>query len=161
MKKYYKIPLTERIISANGNSLFEILRDCYPELYDREIGRVKMTYVDVPEPGVMTPVLEKMISEYNSETDAIYATMGVPKYIIGYKEDEQAQLVEYATKTPLITKGYVSFTREKEVSETDASDYLATEKDYIEVLNKLFSKKEEPKSLVIVIDSVITGKSDN
>ena len=161
MKKYYKIPLTERIISANGNSLFEILRDNYPELYAREKGRVEMTFIDVPEPGVMTPELERMISEYNSETDAIYETMGVPKYIIGYKADEQAQLVEYTTKTPLTTQGFGSFIQGREVSKTEAYNYLDAERNYIEVSNKLFSKQEEPKSLVRKIISAITGKSDN
>lgn len=107
MKKYYKIPMTERIVSANGQSLFQILEEYYPDLYNREKGRVSLTY-DVTEPGVMTPELEKAVNAYNAETKAIYKAMGVPQFIIGYRVGDEPP-VEYVTKTPLSAKGYNGF----------------------------------------------------
>ena len=67
MKKYYKIPMTERIVFANNMSLFQILKDHYPDLYNREQGRIELTYGG-DNPGVMTPQLEKHVKDYNHQT---------------------------------------------------------------------------------------------
>ena len=62
MKKYYKIPMTERIAKINDISLFDILKDNYPDLYNREKGRVELQYGGT-NPGVMTPQLEEAVKE--------------------------------------------------------------------------------------------------
>ena len=62
MNKYYKIPMTERIIKVNDTSLFDILLEHYPDLYNREKGRVELQY-GIPEPGIMTPQLEEAVNE--------------------------------------------------------------------------------------------------
>lgn len=54
MKKYYKMPMTERIIKVNDTSLFDILRAHHPNLYNRENGCVELQY-SIPGPGIMTP----------------------------------------------------------------------------------------------------------
>ena len=54
MKKYYKIPMTERMIKVDGTSLFDILKDNYLDLYNREKGRVELQ-CGGSNPGVMTP----------------------------------------------------------------------------------------------------------
>lgn len=76
MKKYYKIPMTERIIKVDGTALFDILKDNYPDLYNREKGRVELKYSG-SNPGVMTPHLEEVVGEYNKETDMLYRIQGV------------------------------------------------------------------------------------
>lgn len=159
MKKYYKIPMTERIVQVNTVSLFQILQEHYPDLYNRELGRIELTYGG-DNPGVMTPQLEEMVNEYNAETKALYKAMGVPQYIIGFKNEDDV-IVEYATKTPLDESGLGCFISGREVSQTEAYTYLDDEKNYIEVVNRFFPKKEKPKSIGQRVIEVITGKKDN
>lgn len=156
MKKYYKIPMTERIVSANGQTLFQILQDNYPDLYNREKGRVSLTY-EVTEPGVMTPELEKVVEAYNAETRSMYKAMGVPQFIIGFQVDDEPP-VEYATKTPLTTYGYNCVLSFREVPQLEAYNYLDEESNYLEIVDKLFVKKEEPKSFRKIVREVLTGK---
>lgn len=159
MKKYYKIPMTERIVSINGKSLFNTLQDNYPDLYNRELGRVELTYGG-PEPGIMTPQLEREVDEYNAETARLYQAMGVPSHIIGVKNDE-GEVFEYVTGLPLETRGYTSMFSGRGVSQLEAYNYLDNQINYSEVVTEMFPKKEEPKSLRKRVYEVIFGKKDN
>lgn len=161
MKKYYKIPMTERIVKVDDTSLFDILQEHYPDLYNREKGRVELQYGGT-NPGIMTPQLEEIVSEYNHETDLMYLEQGVPKYIIAV--DTDGEVKEYATGTELQTHGMGSLLQGREVSQTQAYEYLDTTANYIEVVGNLFAKEEKKelkKSYISRIISALTSKKDN
>lgn len=143
MKKYYKIPMTERIIKVDGTSLFEILQEHYPDLYNREKGRVELQYGGT-NPGVMTPHLEEVVGEYNKETDALYKVQGVPKYIVAIGDSETIQ--EYVTGKTLETIGGGCIFQGREVSQKEAYEYLDKTTNYAEMVGKMLSK-EDTKSL--------------
>ena len=161
MKKYYKIPMTERIIKVNDTSLFDILLDHYPDLYNREKGRVELQY-GIPEPGIMTPQLEEAVNEYNQETKRLYMEQGVPTHIIAIGNNEG--VTEYFTHTPIQTSGYDSFLQGREVSRQEAYEYLDQTQNYIEQVSKMFAKKESKslrKVLVQKVTSILKSKTDN
>ena len=81
MKKYYKIPMTERVVLVNGETLFSILSEVHPELYTREKGRIELQYGLTQEPGIIEPGLQKLVDEYNEGTKELYRQLGVPTHI--------------------------------------------------------------------------------
>ncbi len=159
MKKYYKIPMTERVILVNGESLFSVLSEVYPELYSREKGRIELQYGLTQEPGIIEPELEKLVDEYNAGTKDLYRQLGVPTHIIAMK-NEEGNLFEYATKTPLEEFGHGTFISCREVSQEQAYDYLDKQDNYYEVAAKLFPQKEHPKSLLKKAIKFVKGNSD-
>ena len=161
MKKYYKIPMTERIIKVDGTSLFEILLEHYPDLYNREKGRVELQYGGT-NPGVMTPHLEEVIEEYNRETDELYKLQGVPKYIIATGDDELIK--EYVTGQPLETIGHGYIFLGREVSQLEAYKYLDETDNYSEIVGKMLVKEDTKtlrKSIVRRVINVLNSKKDN
>lgn len=161
MKKYYRIPMTERIVKVDGISLFEILQKHYPDLYNREKGRVELMYGGT-NPGVMTPQLEEAVKDYNQETDVMYQKLGVPKYIIAV-EDESG-IREYATSTSLEVPSNHSILTGRKVSQITAYQYLDSTPNYVGVTSNIF-QKEENKSLkknrFQQIISTLSGRKDN
>ena len=161
MKKYYKIPMTERIIKVDGTSLFDILKDNYPDLYNREKGRVELQYGG-SNPGVMTPHLEEVVGEYNKETDMLYRIQGVPKYIVAIGDGESIK--EYVTGKPLETLGGGCIFQGREVSQLEAYKYLDATENYAETVGKLLVKEDAKtlkKSLVQRVVSILKSKKDN
>lgn len=161
MKKYYRIPMTERIVKVDGISLFEILQKHYPDLYNREKGRVELMYGG-SNPGVMTPQLEEAVKDYNQETDVMYHALGVPKYIIAIKDESGIR--EYATKTTLEVPSNGSILTGREVSQTTAYQYLDSTTNYIGITNKMFVKEENKslkKSRFQQMLSALSGRKDN
>lgn len=160
MKKYYKIPMTERIATINNQSLFKTLQENYPELYERELGRVELTYGG-PNPGAFTPQLESEVEKYNQETARIYQSMGVPFYIIGAQENEDC-ITECITGLPIeTTYGRNTIITGQEISKQEAYEYLSNQENYSSVISNMFVKKEEPKTLFKKIQETIFGKKDN
>lgn len=162
MKKYYKIPMTERIAKINDISLFDILKDHYPDLYNREKGRVELQYGGT-NPGVMTPQLEEAVKEYNQETDLMYVALGVPKYIIAVSTSDD-DVKEYATGAKIEISGYGCVLQGREVKQTQAYEYLDKTQNYIGVVNNLFAKeerKELKKTPFQRVVAAITGNKDN
>ena len=161
MKKYYKIPMTERIIKVNGTSLFDILQDHHPDLYNREKGRVDLQY-GIPEPGIMTPQLEEAVNTYNQETKRLYKEQHVPTHIIAIGEEEH--ITEYVTHTPLQTFGQGCFLLGREVSQQEAYEYLNETENYIEEVSKMLAKQEKKtlrKTLVQKVTNILSSKKDN
>ena len=158
MKKYYKIPMTERVVSANGETLFKILQDQYPDLYNRELGRIELTYGGT-EPGVMTPQLEEAVNDYNAQTSLLYKAMGVPQYLIAIKEDDK-EVKEYVTGTILTAGGLGCLLEGRQVSQTTAYQYLDETPNYMDKVAQLFPK-EEKKSLIKRTITAIISKKDN
>ena len=161
MKKYYKIPMTERIIKVDGTALFDILKDNYPDLYNREKGRVELQYGG-SNPGVMTPHLEEVVGEYNKETDMLYRIQGVPKYIVAIGDGESIK--EYVTGKPLETLGGGCIFQGREVSQLEAYKYLDDTENYAETVGKLLVKEDAKtlkKSLVQRVASILKSKKDN
>ncbi len=158
MRKFYKIPMTERVVKVNDTSLFQILHEQYPDLHNRELGRVELTYGG-SNPGVMTPELEKIVNDYNEQTALLYKAMKVPQYIIAIKEDEEVK--EISTKTVLSAGGLSSLVAARQVSQQEAYEYLDNTEGYIEKANQFFPKKEEKKCLLKRAFEVIIGKKDN
>lgn len=161
MKKYYKIPMTERIIKVNDTSLFDILKEHHPDLYNREKGRVELQY-GIPEPGIMTPQLEEAVKQYNQETKGLYMEQKVPTHIIAIGEGDE--VVEYVTHTQLQTFGYRCFLQGREVSEQEAYEYLNETENYIEEVSKMLAKQDKKtlrKSLVQKVANILSSKTDN
>lgn len=161
MKKYYRIPMTERIVKVDGISLFEILENHYPDLYNREKGRVELMYGGT-NPGVMTPQLEEVVKDYNNTTDLLYKALGVPKYIIAIKDESGIR--EYATQTALEVPSNGSILTGREVSQITAYQYLDSTTSYIEITNKLFvneEKKTLKKSRFQQILRALSTRKDN
>lgn len=161
MKKYYRIPMTERIAKINDISLFDILKDNYPDLYNREKGRVELQYGGT-NPGVMTPQLEEVIKEYNQETDLIYASLGVPKYIIAVSHEDDIK--EYVTGTVIKTNGIGYVLQAREISQLQAYQYLDNTPNYNEVVGKMLVKeknKELKKTRFQKVVTALTGNKDN
>ena len=153
--------MTERIIKVDDTSLFDILKDNYPDLYNREKGRVELQYGG-SNPGVMTPQLEEVVGEYNKETDMLYKQQGVPKYIIAINNGETIK--EYVTGKPLETIGGGCIFQGREVSQLEAYNYLDTTENYIEIVGKLFAKEDKKtlrKSLVQRVADILKTKKDN
>ena len=159
MHKYYKIPLTERLVTVNNRSLFQILQEHYPDLYERERGRVELTYGG-DNPGAITPQLECEIEKYNKETANLYKAMGVPSHIIAYQVDD-GSISEYCTGASLESHGYYTFFKNREVSQAEAYQLLDEENNYSAVVSKMFAQKEKPKSLGKRICERFLGKKDN
>lgn len=161
MKKYYKIPMTERIIKVNDTSLFDILKDHHPDLYNREKGRVELQY-GIPEPGIMTPQLEEAVNTYNQETKRLYKEQQVPTHIIAIGDDEE--IVEYVTHTPLQTFGQMLFLQGREVSKHEAYEYLDKTENYIEEVSKMLTKQDKKtlrKTLAQKVVNILSSKKDN
>ena len=161
MKKYYRIPMTERIAKINDISLFDILKDNYPDLYNREKGRVELQYGGT-NPGVMTPQLEEVIKEYNQETDLIYASLGVPKYIIAVLHEDDIK--EYVTGAVIKTNGIGYVLQAREISQLQAYQYLDNTPNYNEVVGKMLVKeknKELKKTRFQKVVTALTGNKDN
>ena len=160
MKKYYKIPLTERVIKIDGTSLFGFLLENYPDLYNREKGRIVLQYGGETH-GIMTHNLKKKIEEYNQKTDRLYICMGVPKYIVAMGDEI---ISEYATGKPLEVLGTGSVLSAREVSQQEAYQYLEKTKNYEEVVTKMLNKdsyKMLKKSWFQRISSHLKSKKDN
>lgn len=159
MKKYYKIPMTERIVLVNGETLFSILSDVHPELYTREKDRIEIQYGLTQEPGIIEPELQKLVDEYNEGTKELYRQLGVPTHIIAIN-DEEGNLFEYATKTPLEEFGHGSFVSCREVSQQEAYEYLDSQNNYYEETAKFFPQKDTVKSLIKKAINFVTGNND-
>ncbi len=145
MKKYYKIPMTERALSISDKRIIDILQDNYPELYNREVNRVELTYGN----SKTTPLIEQGtdIESYNRETDALYKQMGVPSHIIAYS-DEADGVFEYATSEKIQAPKSDTIFKMRIVSKQAATEFLTQEKNYFEVVSRMFIKKGGPKSLL-------------
>lgn len=157
MEKYYKIPMTERLIAANDVALIKILEEEYGYLYDREIGRIKLTYGS-NTPKVMTPQLEEEIKEYNQQTAQKYKDMCVPQYIIAVKEN--GAIREYETGAIITARG-AGLLDVREVSKEEVTQYLQeTEEYYFEETSKFF-QKEKNKCFVKGSSETIQSKKDN
>lgn len=159
MKKYYKIPMTERVVLVNGETLFSILSEVHPELYTREKGRIEIQYGLTQEPGIIEPGLQKLVDEYNEGTKELYRQLGVPTHIIAIN-DEEGNLFEYATKTPLEEFGHGSFVSCREVSQQEAYEYLDSQNHYYEETAKFFPQKDNAKSLIKKAINFVTGNND-
>ena len=145
MKKFYKIPVTERIVHINNKSLLKILKEKYPNLYDRENLRIELTYGHT-EPGIMTPQLETLINNHNKETSLLYEKMGVPQFIIATKEESE-EPKELATGLLLETKAVRGFFNMREISQEDAKLYLEQNPDYVEITTNLL--ETEVKKVIV------------
>ena len=77
MSKYYKIPLTERVVGVSTGSLYKTLRENYPDLYNREVGRMDLKYGDSKH-----TTDKDTMDRYNKETSMMYKAMGLPEFII-------------------------------------------------------------------------------
>lgn len=143
--KYYKIPVTHRMIKMNGRSLFKILKEFYPELYQRELERVELTYGG-DEPGSMTPQLEMALEKFQSQTDEMYLELGVPKFIIGFETDD-GQILESNTRTPMTTNHKIdNIFQVYEVSRDEALNAINEERNYQDATAQMYSAPEPEKT---------------
>ncbi len=140
MPKFYKIPLTERAISAHSTSLYEILREKHPILYDREVGRIELLYGAL-DPNLTTEELERRERNYNSRTAEIYGFHQVPQYLIAIDRDDGA-ITELATHTELSGR-HNSIFKIREVSGEEATKYFKGEPSYFEAMSNFLTLQKE------------------
>ena len=137
MTKYYKIPLTERVIGTSSDSLYKILRDNYPELYAREVGRMDLKYSDKD-----ATVDSNVMANYNKETSNLYKTLGMPEFIIAIERVTGEGIEEIATSTPLIVSSK-EFLKTRMVSKEVATSYIEENDQYSEKIANFFSKDKK------------------
>ena len=140
MKRFYKIPMTERIVMTGNVSLIEILKEQYPELHERELCRIELTYGH-NNPGYMTPELEKTVADYNEETAIMYKAMEIPQYIIARQEDE-GEITEHVTGTKLTVRCN-SILYGREINVIDAYQYMNSIPKYSESVHQFFENEKE------------------
>ena len=160
MKKYYKIPMTERVFKINGVSPIDILRYNYPHLYNREQGRMELQYST--NPIFMSPQQAQTIDEYNEVTNMMYNLQGIPKYIIAVSDG--SDIKECATRVTIETFGYDCLLKEREVSKIHAHEYLNKTSNYIETMHNLLipkEKKEYKKTILPIGVESTTDSKDN
>lgn len=133
MSKYYKIPLTERVVGTSTGSLYKMLRDNCPELYSREIGRMDLKYGDKKN-----MVDESIIADYNKETSRMYETLRMPEFIIAIEKVPGAGIEEISTSTPLIVSSK-EFLRTRMVTKEIATSYIDAKDEYSEKIANFFS----------------------
>lgn len=154
MKKYYKVPMTERGIMVENVSLIKLLEKKHPILYKRELGRLELTYNGDKQ--------EIAVNKYNTQTAVLYKFLGVPQYII-VERDASGLLREYTTSTVLTTNAG-SLLDGREISSEQAYEYLSGLKKYDDQVHALFAKedkKEMIKKPLKTIISRVTGKNIN
>lgn len=160
MKKFYKIPMTERIVMTEKGPLIDTLKEQYPQLHQRELERIELTYGH-NNPGYMTPELEKTVAEYNEKTAIMYKALDVPQYIIAQQEDD-GDIIEYSTKTKLIIRCNSTLTG-REINVIQAYDYMQEIPSYEERVNQFFppqnSKKTQKNPIKKLIKAI--AKKDN
>lgn len=145
MSKYYKIPLTERIVGTSTGSLYKTLRDNYPELYSRELGRMALKYGDKKN-----MVDANIIADYNKETSRMYEALGMPEFIIAIEKVSGAGIEEISTSTPLIVSSK-DFLKTRVVSKEIATSYIASKDEYSEKIANFFSPTKK-KELIKKVD---------
>ena len=133
MSKYYKIPLTERIVGTSSGSLYKLLRENYPELYDREVGRMDLKYGNKDN-----IVNSNTIADYNRQTSLLYKAMGIPEFIIAVEIVTGGGIEEISTSTPLMVSSK-KFLKTRKVSKEDATSYIEEVTDYSEKIANYFT----------------------
>lgn len=136
MSKYYKIPLTERAVSLSSGSLYKNLRENYPALYNREVGRMDLKYGDARH-----HTDSKTMEKYNKETSILYKEIGLPEFIIAVEKVSGEGIQEISTSTPLIASK--EFLRTRNVSKETAILYIEKEEDYSEQIATFFTAKKD------------------
>lgn len=145
MTKYYKIPLTERVIGTKNGSLYKTLRENYPELYTREVGRMDLKYGDQKN-----MVDTSIIADYNKETSVMYETLGMPEFIIAVEKISGRGIKEISTSTPLIILSK-EVLKARLVSKESAISYIEGKEEYSEKIANFFSTSNK-KELVKKVD---------
>ena len=135
MVKFYKIPVTERQISAEHEPLISILKTKWPALYNMETTRVKLMYEE--------KAFNKL-KHHNRCTKLLYKMMGIPRFIIGVQEDESENVTEYFTATPLSATNDSIFSG-RQVTEKEAFEYMEHNKNYETEVKILFKTNGKEK----------------
>lgn len=82
--KYYLIPVVEKDILCDGESLRDIFNREFPELAKREDERVDIIY----STRYFMPIPELKLRAHNQETREMYDIQNVPTYLIATGTDE-------------------------------------------------------------------------
>lgn len=140
MSKFYKIPLTERVVGVSSGSLYKTLRENYPDLYNREVGRMDLKYGDARH-----STDKATMDNYNKETSMMYKAMGLPEFIIAVETVSGEGIKEISTSTPLIISSK-EFLKTRNVSKETAILYVEEESEYSKKVADFFTANKE-KSL--------------
>lgn len=84
-EEYFLIPLTSNSAYIDGKCLNDILKETYPELYQREIFKIRLLH-STKVIGFGPKIKEDLAkcSKYIAETSEMYRQMNVPEYLIAY-----------------------------------------------------------------------------
>ena len=137
MSKYYKIPLTERVVGVSTGSLYKTLRENYPDLYNREVGRMDLKYGDSKH-----TTDKDTMDRYNKETSMMYKAMGLPEFIIAVETVSGEGIKEISTSTPLIISSK-EILKSRNVSKETAILYITEEKEYSEKIANFFTRRNQ------------------
>ena len=159
MKKYYLIPITEYTIYVGDKSLRDILKINHKELVERENERINILYSTSPVVE-MSPSEKLRYKKHNEETKRMYESLGVPEFVVAYKDDFFTK--ELITGTILTSPHSINFNI-RETSNDKVLDYLE-ESNYTKKIND-FLNGIKPEELYIeeyeadcYIEGTLNGK---
>lgn len=137
MTKYYKIPMTERIIGTSFGSLYKLLRERCPKLHDREIGRLALKH---GSSDVSQSELKEQLTKYNQETSAMYELLKIPEFIIAV-DNNVTGIVEISSSIPLEVT-CKEFLPARKISEEEAKQYVEKNPNYSEIVSNFFVQEK-------------------
>lgn len=135
MKKFYLIPITKSGIYLNGQSLSDILKITYPELYEMESERIRILYSTSPLLP-MPPSEEIRYKEHLEKTKRRYDELQVPQYLIAYGNDAGAKEI---LSNGIITSRHPAYIGIREANERKVDNYYEDSNYYVKLINYLNS----------------------
>jgi len=154
--QYYLIPITTTGIYFNGKELYEILKETYPELAQREEERINIIYSACPKIGI-TEIIKQKYNKHIHETKKIYNEKKVPQYLIAYGNDSCAE--EILTKAKIQPK-YAAALGVRNATEEEVCEYYHNSNYEINITNYFNNIKivcKNPFIYTYDIDGYIEG----
>lgn len=143
--KYYIVPITEKRVFYKSKSLYELLKETYPKLGQREEQRIEI----VLSHNMFKEDIEvdKMLIEHNNTTHALYESNNLPPWII--LEENETEIHEYTTHEPLKAKTN-GFIKRYEITQGYINEYIK-KSDYENKVRTYFKKIKSKKSPTLTL----------
>lgn len=143
--KYYIVPITEKRVFYKGKSLYELLKETYPELGQREDQRIEIVLShNMFEEDTE---VDKMLIKHNNTTHALYESNNLPPWII--LEETETEIHEYITHEPLKAKTN-GFIKRYAITQGYINEYIK-DSDYENKVRTYFKKIKSKKGPTLTL----------